>query len=250
MDFTLKSYRQILLTIKECKIPVFTVEQWIRKQPAKGILLRHDVDRFPANALKMAILENHNQIRSSYYFRHIKSVFKEKIIRQIASLDHEIGYHYEDLAAARGDWGRATQRFVANLDQFRRLVPVKTVAMHGSPLSKLNNLDLWNSMNYEDVHLLGDASIIPGRRQIIYFTDTGRSWANNSVNLRDRITASLSVPVKTSTDLIQYIQENSTQKIYISCHPERWNNNPIKWILYFMFDLLSNTMKRVIRIFR
>jgi len=56
------------------------------------------VDRKPGNALKMARLEDEMGIRATYFFRIVKESYDEDIIRQIAEMGHEIGYHYENLS--------------------------------------------------------------------------------------------------------------------------------------------------------
>ena len=72
------------------------------------IVLRHDVDRLPQNSLKTAQIEHELGIHGSYYFRIVPESFDEKIIREIAALGHEIGYHYEDVdLAARAIKGKS-----------------------------------------------------------------------------------------------------------------------------------------------
>jgi len=63
------------------------------------VILRHDVDRLPENALVFARIEKQVGIKVSYYFRIVEESFDEDIIRQIADMGHEIGYHYENLSA-------------------------------------------------------------------------------------------------------------------------------------------------------
>ena len=78
--------------------------------------MRHDVDRMPGNALKMAEVEHEFNIKSTYYFRVNNSVFKKEIIKKIASLGHEIGYHYECLDKAKGDLEKAIRIFQKDLN--------------------------------------------------------------------------------------------------------------------------------------
>ncbi|HRZ20220.1 MAG TPA: hypothetical protein P5184_01040, partial [Bacteroidales bacterium] len=66
------------------------------------VVLRHDIDRLPENALKMAQIEHRKGIRATYFFRTVKPVWKAEIVRQIVSLGHEVSYHYEDLSICRG----------------------------------------------------------------------------------------------------------------------------------------------------
>ena len=72
-----------------------------------------------------------------------ESVFDKTIIKKIVGLGHEIGYHHEDLSLSRGDYKVAIKHFKVAMDRFRKLYPVKTICMHGSPLSKWDNRDLW-----------------------------------------------------------------------------------------------------------
>ncbi|CAB1058414.1 hypothetical protein D1BOALGB6SA_3170 [Olavius sp. associated proteobacterium Delta 1] len=37
-----------------------------------------------------------------------------------------------------------------NLKKLKRFYPVKTICMHGSPLSKWENRELWKRFNYQD----------------------------------------------------------------------------------------------------
>ena len=59
--------------------------------------MRHDVDRKPENALKMAEIERQFGIFGTYYFRSTKEVFKAEIMQEIEKMGHEVGYHYEVL---------------------------------------------------------------------------------------------------------------------------------------------------------
>lgn len=63
----------------------------------KTIILRHDVDKLPENSLRFAQIQHELGIRGSYYFRMVPESFDTDIIKQIANLGHEIGYHYEDI---------------------------------------------------------------------------------------------------------------------------------------------------------
>ncbi len=75
-------------------------EEYIQNPKEKFVVLRHDVDKLPANSLKTAKIEHGLGIKGSYYFRIVPENYNEYIIRQIADLGHEIGYHYEDLTLA------------------------------------------------------------------------------------------------------------------------------------------------------
>ena len=103
-DFTVKKLEEFLSRIKFNCINVYGILKYIEENPAKGLILRHDVDRSPQNALIFAQKEQQYGIRSTYYFRATKNSFREDIIKQIYELGHEIGYHYEDLSNAQGNY--------------------------------------------------------------------------------------------------------------------------------------------------
>jgi len=65
--------------------------------------------------LRTALLENELGIKSVYYFRIVAQSYNENIIKQIADLGHEIGYHYEDLSSCHGVYENAIKRFDKNL---------------------------------------------------------------------------------------------------------------------------------------
>ena len=107
IDFNLRTYRILIETLIAKNFQFLTVEQYflpprfLTKSPSRSlIIMRHDVDRKPENALRMAILENKLGVKSTYYFRTIPQTLKPGIIREVASLGHEIGYHYENLCDA------------------------------------------------------------------------------------------------------------------------------------------------------
>ncbi|MBN2349114.1 MAG: hypothetical protein JXJ22_09770, partial [Bacteroidales bacterium] len=90
MDFTLITYNTLLVSLQKQGFSFQTFESFIQKPKQKCIILRHDVDRLPQNALETAQIENELGITGSYYFRTIPKSFNEYIIKQIAELGHEI----------------------------------------------------------------------------------------------------------------------------------------------------------------
>ena len=245
-DFTLEKYRQLLSAIKALQIPVYGVADWLRLQPRWGILLRHDVDRWTRHALFIAQAEKEIGIRATYYFRFLFNDFPQTVIRQIASLGHEIGYHYEDLAAAGGDYSQAVHLFQAHLNQLRAITPVATVAMHGSPLSKYDNRDLFKKFHCREFDLVGEAYLDIDYRDCYYLTDTGRTWKTTPLNFRDRPHACLTAPVASTDELIDFLQANKDRRIAILTHPERWSRSQSEYWFSWMFDQSINLGKRLI----
>ena len=170
------------------------------------------------------------------------------MIARIADMGHEIGYHYETLTKARGNVQAAIDMFADELRRMRGVAPVRTVSMHGSPLSPWDNLELIAQIDLAEHDLLGDASLNIDWAEAVYLTDTGRSWDQDN-NVRDRMASRQQLPpsVVTTDDLIQFISEEDERHIIISAHPNRWTSGHCSWLVSAATDRLANHAKRVAR---
>ncbi len=74
---------------------------------------------------------------------------------------------------------------------FRKIVPVKTICMHGSPLSKYDNKELWEKYDYRDYGIIGEPYFDINFNEVFYLSDTGRSWNNSDANVRDKVVRGL-----------------------------------------------------------
>ena len=199
----------------------------------------------------MAKREHEWGIRSSYYFRY-PSTFNPEIMRKIRDLGHEIGYHYEVLSKTNGDFTQAIDLFQKELEEFRKICPVETICMHGSPLSKYNNRDLWKHYDYHSYGIRGEAflSFEQDHNDIHYLTDTGRTWSNKH-SLRDVIKTKPEkdrpLSLDTTDDLIAWLSVGSEKKLYITVHPERWSSNIGEWLVWSFLDFLMNIGKKILR---
>lgn len=226
-DFTLTTYKLLLTKLKAKSYQFFMFRDYrnnskLEIKNEKILILRHDVDRLPENALATARIENEMGIRGSYYFRIVPQSFDEKIIRQIAELGHEIGYHYEDVDLVwrnrRWEVGSgkskalsnkpieqsnikdkfsnellidlAYESFCKNLDKLRQIAEIKTICMHGSPLSKYDNKMLWTKYDYRKLDILGEPYLDINWSEFGYLTDTGRRW--DGVAIRDKVRCDMS----------------------------------------------------------
>jgi len=246
-DFTLTTYKKFLQDLLANGYSFQFLQSFIQKPENKTIILRHDVDRKPENALVIANIEKEVGIKSSYYFRIVKESYDEDIIRQIAKMGHEIGYHYEDLdlswrglrsevrsqeeievgglksevrrakasvvdrpgeirpstifrtyginfarhlrefhwvkkSEVRGQkeldydalLDKAIKSFEINLSALRKIYPVKTICMHGSPLSKYDNKEIWKKYDYRDYGIIAEPYFDVDFDKVFYMTDKGR----------------------------------------------------------------------------
>jgi hypothetical protein len=251
-DFTLEKYARLCETLR-LSCPVTTVKQFLAaEQPQETlVILRHDVDRQVGAALRMAQIESEFGLSSTYYFRATPAVFVPEALLEVHRLGHEVGYHYEVLARARGNTREAIHLFEQELERFRAIVPVDTVSMHGSPLSPWSNLDLWRHHDLADQGLLGDAVLSVESERLYYFTDTGRSWNAGRYNLRDHMPSrEVHHQVRTTDDLINLLKVRPDCPIYLSAHPNRWASNQLEWCLGLISDWAINQMKRVAPLIR
>jgi hypothetical protein len=245
-DFTLEMYRRLSLAILDKGYLPVTIADYCysNRLPDRLALIRHDVDRKPGNALRMAELEKSLGLRATYYFRHVQATFQPGLMTKIAAMGHEIGYHYETLSKARGDPELAMKIFEGELREFRGICDISTISMHGSPLSRFNNSDLWKTYSYTK-YGIREAYLSIDYRNLGYLTDTGRSWGKTGTNIRDRVTNGLAgLQIGSTPELINAIEKGKLpEKFCISAHPERWAANSIEWMLYSLSDLAANLAK-------
>jgi hypothetical protein len=213
--------------------------------PEKFVIVRHDVDRNPENALKMAIFESRLKIRASYYFRRIKESYKPSIIREIAGMGHEVGYHYEDLSLSKGDFEQAIEMFTNNLRNFRQLYPVKTICMHGSPSSKWDNRLIWQQYDYRDFGIIGEPFFDVDFNRVLYLTDTGRRWNGADVSIRDKVKSKYKYNFKSTRDILQTLNKDELpNRIMINIHPQRWNDKLLPWLKELVWQNAKNIVKK------
>lgn len=216
----------------------------------RALILRHDVDRRVEKAVRLAELEHARKVRASYYFRSTMLGFPVDAIRRIASLGHEIGYHYETLSRARGDKARALSLFKEDLAKLRAIAPVKTACKHGAPLSPFDNGDLLRQVGWRSVDLVGDAFLSFEGTAIFYLTDTGGAFGiGDGANLRDRIDGKMPTGYRlpqTIPQLIGLITE-LPEPIYLSLHPERWSEGALDGAYCTLRDLAAAGAKRVLK---
>ena len=200
MDFTLSTYKSLINSLKDNNYKFFTVEEYFSLIVCSSldcplVILRHDIDRTPENALKMAKLEHELGLKATFYFRTIPQTFKPEIIKEIDDLGHEIGYHYENMARCNGNYEMAIEDFRNNLDKLREISPVYTICMHGSPLSQYDNRDLWKVYDYRDYGIIGEPYLNIDWDEVFYITDAGRAWNNENVSIRDKVDSNIKIDI-------------------------------------------------------
>lgn len=252
-DFTLTKYENLLQAIKKTNYSTCTVYDFLKNKPKKCIILRHDVDRAVDRNLAMAKLEHSYGIKSTYYFRHIEETFKPDIILQMAEMGHEIGFHYEVMDKANGDPEKAIEIFRDELEDLRKVTEnvteVNTVCMHGNPLKPWSNRDLWQKYDFRDFGLIGEPYLSIDYNKVFYLTDTGRTWADLKIRVKDTIDKSGANAkanfrtISSTDDVIQLIQNEEIYQICLLVHPNRWCEDLSCWTKELVFQNIKNIGK-------
>ena len=232
MDFTIKKYQKLIESVLNSDHQIITKEEYFNAPQKfnKFIILRHDVDERPINALKMAEVEAGFGVKATYYFRIVKISNNPDIIKKIANLGHEIGYHYEDLAITKGNVTKALHNFSENLSYFRSFYPVSTICMHGSSMSKYDNRDMWKEKPLEEFNIIGEPYINIDYTNILYVTDTARRWDGSRFSIRDFVKSKIKHNFQTTNDIVDAIDSNSIpDKMIIQSHT-LWTDNKIEWV--------------------
>jgi len=253
-DFTLKSYEKYIHAIQNSYPRILRFDEFFSSDPRPDTfcLIRHDVDRRPNKALQMAQLENQMGIRATYYFRAKKHVFKSRIIQEISNLGHEVGYHYESLSDTKGHLPRALKDFEFHLDRFRKIVPVKTVSMHGRPLKPYDNRDLWRNAQNHDLlvgkySIYGEVYLDLDYRNVAYLNNTGRNWTSDRSNIRDQTKYGIRLSFNSGDEVLNYLSTTPDPRMVFQIHPERWAANMIDYHFSLGFDTLANLAKYVVK---
>lgn len=249
-DFTLAAYGAYLALIRAKYESILTFADLLsnRELPGSFCAIRHDVDRKPENAIQMARLEHAMGMRATYYFRVKPHTFKPAIIQAISELGHEVGYHYENMSDCDGNVEAALEDFSLKLKRLRELVPVRTVSMHGRPLKRFDNRDLWRDSERhqrlrEHFSILGEVYLDIDYSDIAYINDTGRNWTASASNVRDLVCSNVPASFRSQADLMKYFRGNPHPRLVFQIHPERWSSSWGEWMTQSAVDGFTNLAK-------
>ena len=247
MDFTIRTYRELLKTLIGQDYYFQTVRDFIQGPEKKAVILRHDVDAYPKNSLNTAYLENEMGIRATYYFMTRPRSYDKRIIEEILRMGHEIGYHYDDLSSAKGDFEVAINSFQKNLEYLRLICPVETICMDGNAYSKWDNLRLWEKYDYRDYHIIAEPYLDLDFDKVLYLTDTGRKWNALNYSRWDKVKTSYNYSNKSTADIIKDLKKGALpDQLLINTHPQRWHNVFFAWMKELMLQNVKNVVKRMV----
>lgn len=252
-DFTQKKYILLLKALIAQGYDFQTFYEYLTAPSTRSIVLRHDVDKRPKSSLEIARIEHGLGLKGVYNFRARPESWDEGIIKEIASMGHEIGYHYEELCTHKGDHEKAFEDFKKNLERLRAIAPVNTITKHGSPRSKYDSSDLWKRYSYRELDITGEPYLDIDFSKMLYLTDTGRRWDGYRVSIRDKVNPEMyhelyskGHPIHSTDDIIKAAGENALpDQIMINTHPQRWQSNGILWFSELVSQNLKNVVKEI-----
>ncbi len=100
MFFTYRGYEEMLSLLRQSGYTFSSYVDYVNA--LRPVILRHDVDLSLEKAYAMAMLENKNNIKSTYFvlvatdFYNISSKRSKKLLKQILNLEHNIGLHFDE----------------------------------------------------------------------------------------------------------------------------------------------------------
>jgi len=275
IDFTFEKYCSICDAISNYGYKTLTMKEYfsLKEKPPKYILIRHDVDSEPDYALKMARLEKEMNISSTYYFRHMEGLFLPELMKSISYMGHEIGYHYEVLDKAFGNYELAINLFEKELSDFRNVCDIETIAQHGSPLlgsvsatsvtgvckiltniilnkdifTRWVNVDLWNEYDFKNYGIIGEAYLSLDFSKIVYLSDSGRSWDPTKYKFRDTINVKSNLNIRNTDDIIRIIKLEQLDALCLLVHPNQWKSSFEEWLKWLFFQQIRNTGKILLK---
>ncbi|NLI55995.1 hypothetical protein GX420_03290 [bacterium] len=121
--------------------------------------------------------------------------------------------------------------------------------MHGSPKSPFDNKAIWDKYDYLELGIIGEPYFDVNFNEVLYLTDTGCRWDGWKVSVRDKMSQQDSWIKKgwifhSTNDVINALNaENLSEKMMITFHPQRWNDNPILWLKEYFFQSAKNIAK-------
>ena len=216
------------------------------------LLIKHDVETNVPKALKLAQIEHKYNIKATYYIQADLVEENHKTLQEIASLGHEVSYHYDVLDEFDGDMIEARESFVSNIEMFNRYgFDIKSICPHGNPI-KIR--DGWSSNKdfFRDRDIQKDFSdildIVVALPNILdsysYISDAGYSFKLISDVANNDKKESRDKPI---SNLLDNINPNS--KTILSTHPHRWESSSFKFILkVYGFKIIKTVAKKLLKI--
>ena len=173
MQFTYDAYRGLIQLLKNHGYLFATYADW---NYCKCAIIRHDIDNDIEKALKLARIEKSEGVSSTYFvllssdFYNVFSLKNAQMLKNIASLGHDIGLHFDQMKYTGAKINELVELIAVEAQLLSSAIelPVKCVSMH-RPSKDVLDADL----------------VIPGLinsygheffREFKYLSDSRRRW--------------------------------------------------------------------------
>ncbi len=204
-DFTEERYRAALskarVRFRFCRLGEQGAEQGIA-------LWRHDIDFSPQRALAMARMESQMGVVATYFvllgsaFYNPFEAATSKVLREIASLGHNIGLHYD------------AQTFDGTTADHIERIAFEVAALSRHLGSRIASFSLHNPSVSPEIELdqpqyggLINASASSLRSQFTYISDSNGRWRYRTLD--------------------DVLDDPATTRVYALTHPEWWTPEPM-----------------------
>lgn len=220
MDFTFAAYKKLIEGAANAGYQAVTVREYLQgiRKPLT-LILHHDVEWNPRQALAVAEIEKAIGFRSTFYFRVDTKAFDLTVMRQLQDDGFEVGYHFNTLDRCGGDFEKAIALFERELRMLREAgIRVETVCSHGDPRVKKFGYKVNNEIFLKEPDLcsrsglLGEAYLDVDFSLLQYISDVGIRWNKFG----------------STEELISKIACREQPVIYMLTHPDYWSRSAIR----------------------
>lgn len=173
MEFTYKSYENLLLLLRQYNYSFKTYHAWQKND--RCAILRHDIDQSVDNAVAMAELEAKVGVVSTYFvlltseFYNVAAQNTLAGLHKIYNMGHKIGLHFDETVYLQKN--KDMEKLIlqeANILSKICDFPIKTVSMHRPSKDTLeSNLEIAGIVNSYGQAFLHDFK---------YLSDSRRRW--------------------------------------------------------------------------
>jgi hypothetical protein len=185
-----REYGRLLAMARHHGYAIVSLETWLADPAAAAgaagapaLILRHDIDQYPASALRMAAIEARFGIHSTWYFRWRTA--DPHVIGAIRDAGHDVGLHYESLSRELLRRGLAAAAAPQLLEHARALLrdelaafsarhgPARSTCPHGDTrVPGVHNGVLLRGQNLSDYGIQWDANAAVGHTPLdVWLTD-------------------------------------------------------------------------------
>lgn len=197
----------------------------------RHLIVRGDVERDVPHQLKFAQDLHRLKIKGTFYFHTRVSTFIPQLFPSFLELGHEIGYHHECLDRTGGDFAKARDLFLKEVELFRKNdIDLKTVCSHGELGLPMNgygcNADIFDRYP----NLCGEAGI------------QGEVYRHLGMIPQGYVSDTLRVIHHFFDNCIKFNSKPKNKVLQILVHPHRWRTNSLACGKEVAVDLLQAFM--------